>query len=122
MSLLAKSVETIRAFVPAQDFALSKRFYADLGFELGFENDQLAVFSLGETSFYLQNHTWDGASENFVMLLRVNDLELWWTKVEPLAAQYGVRVRPPKDEPWGAREIHLLDPTGVLWHIARFHT
>ena len=31
----------IKAFVPARDFALSKRFYADLGFSVAWSNDDL---------------------------------------------------------------------------------
>ena len=32
----------IEAFVPARDFALSKRFYPDLGFTLAWSDDDLA--------------------------------------------------------------------------------
>ena len=113
--------DLIRPFVPARDWALSKRFYADLGFTKTFDDDAtLAVFTLGATSFYLQNVMWDGAAQNYMLLLRVDDVEAWWAKVEPIARAYGVRVRPPQDEPWGARNLHLMDPSGVLWHIAQF--
>jgi hypothetical protein len=41
----------IKAFVPAKDFELSKRFYADLGFELAWSSGDLAYFHGGGTSF-----------------------------------------------------------------------
>jgi hypothetical protein len=28
----------------------------------------------------------------------------------------GVRLRQPTDFPWG-REIHIIDPGGVCWHV-----
>ena len=112
----------LRPFVPARDFELSKRFYADLGFEPGFANEQLAVFGLGATSFYLQNYCWEGVDQHYMLTLIVDDVEAWWPKVRDIADRYGVRAREPKDEVWGAREIHLIDPTGVLWHIAQFRT
>ena len=34
MSDLSETALTIRPFLPAADFGLSKRFYADLGFEM----------------------------------------------------------------------------------------
>ena len=122
MSDPGPTARLLRPFVPARDFALSRRFYADLGFEEGFSNDELAVFSLGATSFYLQNYCWDGVDQHYMLTLVVDDVEAWWPKVREVAARYGVRVREPKDEVWGAREIHLIDPTGGLWHIAQFGT
>ena len=35
-----------------------------------------------------------------------------------LAANFGVRPpTPPKLYPWGLREVHVIDPAGVLWHF-----
>jgi catechol 2,3-dioxygenase-like lactoylglutathione lyase family enzyme len=47
----------IKAFVPARDFDLSKRFYQDLGFTLAWSSDDLAYFRHGQSSFLLQNST-----------------------------------------------------------------
>jgi catechol 2,3-dioxygenase-like lactoylglutathione lyase family enzyme len=44
----------IEAFVPSRDFALSKRFYQDLGFELAWSSDDLAYFRNGDSGFLLQ--------------------------------------------------------------------
>jgi hypothetical protein len=52
------------------------------------------------------------------------DFELCQRESAGLAAKYGVRIVPPKEEPWGAkgaRVIHVIDPTGILWHISQFH-
>ena len=37
----------VKAFVPARDFALSKQFYQDLGFELAWSDDDLAYIICG---------------------------------------------------------------------------
>jgi uncharacterized glyoxalase superfamily protein PhnB len=115
------TAEVLRPFVPARDWALAKSFYLDVGFEKTFDDETtLAVFQLGSVSFYLQNLMWDGAAQNYMLLLRVDDVEAWWAKIQPIAERYGVKTRPPQEEPWGARDLHLLDPSGVLWHIAQF--
>jgi hypothetical protein len=44
-----------KAFVPAKDFALSKLFYQDLGFEIPCSSDDLAYVRHGNASFLLQN-------------------------------------------------------------------
>jgi hypothetical protein len=44
-----------KAFVPSKDFGLSKRFYQDLGFDLGWSSEDLAYFSHGNSSSLLQN-------------------------------------------------------------------
>jgi hypothetical protein len=41
------SVVEIKAFVPSKDFALSKRFYQDFGFNLGWSSDHSLIFTTG---------------------------------------------------------------------------
>jgi predicted lactoylglutathione lyase len=48
-------VLSLRPFVPARDFAVSKRFYAGLGFRLSHEGEDVAMLKLGGCSFILQN-------------------------------------------------------------------
>jgi hypothetical protein len=36
-----------------------------------------------------------------------------------LAANYGVKVNPPEDRPWGIRDFVVVDPTGVLWRVGQ---
>jgi hypothetical protein len=44
-----------KACVPSRDFALSKRFYQGLGFDLAWSSEELAYFRHGNSSFLLQN-------------------------------------------------------------------
>lgn len=108
-----------KAFVPARDFALSKKFYQDLGFEVAWSSEDLAYLRHGNASFLLQN--FKDAPDNFMMHLLVEDVDAWWEHVQDqgLAATYGVKVEPPADRPWGMRDFVIVDPTYVLWRIAQ---
>lgn len=111
----------IKAFVPAKDFELSKRFYADLGFELAWSSDDMAYFHAGGASFLLQRFYVKEHADNFMMHMLVEDVESWWRHVtsNQLGEKYGVRVLPPADQPWGIRDFTVDDPTGVLWRIGQ---
>lgn len=115
-----KTVE-IKAFVPAQDFALSRRFYQDLGFTVAWSDDDLAYIRHGDSSFLLQNFYNPEHAGNFMMHMLVEDVDAWWDHIEKqeLAKKYGVKAEPPEDRPWGLRDFIIVDPTGVLWRIAQ---
>ena len=111
----------IKAFVPARDFALSKRFYQDLGFEVAWSSDDLAYVRHGSSSFLLQNFYNKEQADNFMMHLLVNDVEAWWDHIQAqgIVAKYGVLAQPPEDRSWGLRDFPIADPTGVLWRIGQ---
>jgi hypothetical protein len=114
----------IKAFVPAKDFAVSKAFYADMGFEQRSEFADIAFFSHGSCSFLLQNFFEPAHAQNMVMHLLVQDVRAWFAQIAlaDLAVHYkahGVRITPLKDQPWGMTEFVVIDPSGVCWHIAQ---
>ena len=111
----------MKAFVPSKDFALSKRFYQDMGFELAWSSEDLAYFRHGNSSFLLQNFYEQAHADNFMMHLLVEDVEAWWGHLQDqgLPAKYSAKVEPPSDKPWGLRDFVLVDPTGVLWRIGQ---
>ena len=115
------SLETIeaKAFVPAKDIEVSKRFYVDLGFDLTWTGDDLAQFECGPSKFLLQHFYSAEHANNFMMSLLVADCDAWWQRVvdRKLVERYGVRAKPPEDQPWGMRDFPLTDPAGVLWRI-----
>ena len=115
------NLETIelKAFVPAIDFGLGKRFYRDLGFNIPWSSEELAYLYAGNCSFLLQNTHGRAIAEPFTLHLLVEDVASWWQLVEEhrLAERYGVRAEPPGDRPWGVREFVLDDPSGVEWRI-----
>lgn len=111
----------IKAFVPARDFALSKRFYQDLGFEIPWSDDDLAYVRLGECSFLLQNFHVPEHTANFQMHLLVESVDDWYAALmaRDIAGRYGVALGTPQDQPWAMRDFTLFDPSGVLWRIAQ---
>ena len=119
LNLKAKEIMT---FVPAQGrYEEAIRFYEEVGFEIDWRDDTIAVIRKDTCRFFLQNISYEWAEGNFMMSLEVDDLDAWWKHLESLrlAENYsGVKLRSPEDYPWGKREIHLIDPCGVLWHIA----
>ena len=56
-----------------------------------------------------------------MMFLLVEDVDEWWRHIQEcgIAEKFDVTLKPPQDYPWGMREIHMLDPTGVLWHFGQ---
>ncbi|HSM22349.1 MAG TPA: VOC family protein [Rubrivivax sp.] len=111
----------IKAFVPAKDFELSKRFYQALGFTMPFSDDELAYLHCGDCSFLLQNFHVPEHTANFQMHLLVQDVDAWHAHVtsERLAERFGVRIGAPENQPWAMRDFVLFDPSGVLWRIAQ---
>lgn len=114
--------ESARPFLPALDFATSKAFYDALGFELELDADDVAIYRIGSSSFLLQRYYQKEWAENFMMQLLVDDLDAWWARIESLdlSARYGVPApKPPAMQPWGLRIAYVVDPSGVLWHVAQ---
>ena len=111
----------IKAFVPASDFALSKAFYVELGFEIPWSDEELAYVRHGETSFLLQDFNEPEFIKNFQMHLLVENVDDWHSRVvaSGVAARYGIEVGDPFDQPWAMRDFTLLDPSGVLWRVAQ---
>jgi catechol 2,3-dioxygenase-like lactoylglutathione lyase family enzyme len=116
MGTTLRSIEA-KAFVPARDFELAKRFYQAIGFELVWLTPQLAYFRHGQSCFLLQNFYVKEHSDNFKMHLWVENVDDWWTHVSAVAGQFGITVEEPADRPWGMRDFPLIDPSGVLWRI-----
>ncbi|OQW62862.1 MAG: glyoxalase [Nitrospira sp. ST-bin5] len=114
-------ITEIKAFVPAQDFEISKQFYKDLGFTMASEGGGVAYFHFEHVSFLLQDFCAASLAENFMMHILVEDVEAWWTHVlaSGVASKYGVRVTDIESQPWRMRDFCLSDPSGVLWRIGQ---
>ena len=115
-----KTIE-IKAFVPAKDYALSKRFYKDMGFTMASDTDGIAYFHCGATSFLLQDFYVKELADNFMMHMLVHDVDAWWSTLQAsnLAGNYGVQISPIVEQPWRMRDFVVFDPSGVLWRIGQ---
>jgi uncharacterized glyoxalase superfamily protein PhnB len=121
MSKIPSGTELARPFMPARDFDLSKRFYEALGFTKVLDSE-VAIFNAGSGGFILQRYYQKEWAENFMMQLIVDDLDAWWAHIQSLDLPKRFSVPPPKApamQPWGLREAYVVDPSGVLWHVAQ---
>ena len=111
----------LKPFVPAYDFALSRHFYADLGFTEASEVGGVAYFHHEEASFLLQDFYNKELAENLMLHLLVEDVAAWHARIEStgLAQRYSVRQSAIVQQPWRMRDFTLSDPSGVLWRIAQ---
>jgi catechol 2,3-dioxygenase-like lactoylglutathione lyase family enzyme len=114
-------VVEIKAFVPAGDFELSKRFYQDIGFTMASDGGGIAYFHCGNASFLLQDFCTPALAEHFTMHLLVEDVDAWWARIKHSGAveKYGVKLGEVESQPWRMRDFCLTDPSGVLWRIAQ---
>lgn len=111
----------IKAFVPARNFELSRRFYLDLGFQENWGDGQICELELDGYRFLLQNFYVQEHAGNFMMSLTVENADDWWEHIQSIGLlnKYNLRIaRSPEFQPWGLYVLYLTDPTGVLWHIA----
>jgi predicted enzyme related to lactoylglutathione lyase len=111
---------TLYPFVPSgPDFEAAIAFFAELGFARQWQHEGLAGLRFGGAYFMLQKIDVPEWQKNQMITFEVDDLEAYWSQIDAkgLAARFpGVRTRPPTDLPWG-REIHIIDPAGVCWHV-----
>ena len=110
----------LKAFVPAKDLEISKRFYIELGFQELWGNNEVCELELDGYRFLLQKFFVKEHAHNFMMSLTVEDADSWWEHISTtgLKEQYDLHMaKPPEVQPWGLRVLYLSDPTGVLWHI-----
>lgn len=114
-------VTEIKAFIPSRDYALSKRYYQDLGYTLASEGGGVAYFRHGQASFLLQDGGADGGTGHLHMHLLVSDVDAWWRHVRDsgVVAKYGVTCTAIETQAWRMRDFCLTDPAGVHWHIAQ---
>ncbi len=117
----APETAALRPFLPTRDLAASRDFYVALGFTLVLDSD-VAILKIGHTSIILHPPIAEGATDNLMLQLMVDDLDAWWARIAAadLPARFGVPApKPPETQPWGLRVAYVVDPAGVLWHVAQ---
>lgn len=115
-------LKSIRPFIGAKNFELSRRFYSDLGFQEIVLSPNLSVFQTEGISFYLQAAYVKDWIDNSMIFLEVADVAQYWEMLLALdlPTKYeGVRLIPIQKYDWG-KECFLHDPSGILWHIGEF--
>ena len=117
------NASSIRPFIGAKNFDVSRAFYRDLGFEEKVLGDDMSVFKIGSLAFYLQNAYVQDWVDNTMIFLEVDNVKRYYDELVALnlPRKYeGARVTPIKQYDWG-RECFLHDPSGILWHFGEFN-
>ncbi|HMH23132.1 MAG TPA: hypothetical protein VK563_15215 [Puia sp.] len=114
--------KSIRPFIGAKNFELSRSFYRDLGFEESILSYNMSYFKTGGIGFYLQDAYVEDWINNSMVFLEVDDVGRYWKELLALdlAAKYeNVKLTPIRENDWG-RECFMHDPSGILWHFGEF--
>ena len=117
------NAKSIRPFIGAKDFEVSRMFYRDLGFEETVLSPDLSVFKTDNgIAFYLQKAYVKDWIDNTMLFMEVENVDIFWKSLNELnlTAKYkGVRLVPVRTMEWG-KECFVHDPSGILWHFGEF--
>lgn len=113
----------LRPFIPAKDFLVSKQFYSALGWQVEDLGHGLALVTLEEQHFYIQDYYLKEVAENAMLHITVQDAQAGYEHAAAIISDQkigGPRVQPPRRQPYGALVTFLHDPTGVLLHLCQW--
>ncbi|MCW3162248.1 VOC family protein [Chryseobacterium oryctis] len=119
---MVQNVRSIRPFIGSQNFALSRNFYKDLGFEEVVLEPKLSLFKWQNIGFYLQDAYVKDWLDNTMLFIEVENVEEFWINLLSLnlTEKYeNIKLTPIRTMPWG-KECFVHDPSGVLWHFGQF--
>lgn len=113
---------SIRPFIGAKNFQISRSFYQDLGFQEVVLGTDFSYFHTDKIGFYLQDAYVKDWIDNSMIFVEVDDTNRYYNEILALdlPKKYeGVRLIPVKELSWG-KECFLHDPSGILWHFGEF--
>ncbi|KFF23547.1 VOC family protein [Chryseobacterium vrystaatense] len=119
---MIQQVKSIRPFIGAGNFEISRNFYKDLGFEEVILDSKLSVFKKEQTAFYLQDYYAKDWIENTMIFMEVENTDEFWKELQALnlTEKYeSVKLTPVRTMDWG-KECFVHDPAGILWHFGEF--
>jgi hypothetical protein len=118
-----QSANSIRPFIGAVDFELSRSFYNGIGFKESVISSNLIYYSINEKlGFYLQNAYVKDWVDNTMLFVEVDNVQEYWQQIQDLqlTQKYpSIRLSGIKVQDWGS-EFYLHDPSGILWHFGSF--
>ncbi|MBP6827666.1 MAG: hypothetical protein KA165_13980, partial [Saprospiraceae bacterium] len=96
--------KSIRPFIGARNFDLSRSFYRDLGFQESILSHNMSYFDTGGLGFYLQDAYVRDWVDNSMIFLEVDDVGRYWNELSALylTTKYaGVKLTPIREYDWG---------------------
>ncbi|WP_144282810.1 VOC family protein [Chryseobacterium echinoideorum] len=119
---MKQNIKSIRPFIGTKNFAVSREFYKNLGFEENILQPKLSVFKKGSLAFYLQDYYAKEWIDNTMIFVEVENTDEFWEELSSLNLQEKyptVKLVQIKVMDWG-KECFLHDPSGILWHFGEF--
>jgi len=117
-------VISIRSFIGAKNYGVSKSFYQTLGWTINEIDNSMCYIQIVENKgFYLQRAYVKQWINNTMLFLEIENVEAYLEKIKALNLEdqfKGVRLSDIVIQEWG-KEFFLHDPSGVLWHFGCFH-
>ena len=117
------NAKSLRPFIGAKNFEVSRSFYRDLGFEETILSADMSVFKTGTMAFYLQNAYVKDWIDNTMIFLEVENVSNFWNELTTLnlTEKYeSIKLVPIRNLDWG-KECFVHDPSGILWHFGEFN-
>jgi len=115
------TVKGITAFIPAQDYNVSRQFYNNLGFTEVDNNDKATYFMHSNVGFWLQDYYVEDFANNFMLCIYVEDLDTWWQRIQKMNFdrhyKQNAKVHAAPHDQKGGYMLQISDPSGVLWHF-----
>lgn len=119
---MSDAIKSIRPFIGAKDYELSRSFYRELGFQEVVLFHNMCLFKTDRLGFYLQNAYVEDWINNSMIFLEVEDIDVYYKDLLALDLpnKYkGAKLSPVKQFDWG-KECYLHDPSGILLHFGEF--
>ncbi len=106
----------IKAFIPSNDYAVSQRFYTEIGFTPEYVSNDLTLFQNGECVFFLQRFYNQELARNFMLQICVTDIQDAYNLCAKSTSK--TKITPIQQEPWG-KVFYLWGPSDELLHITQ---
>jgi catechol 2,3-dioxygenase-like lactoylglutathione lyase family enzyme len=99
--------------IPAKDVAESAEFFKRLGFSVATPMENYAIVERDSAEIHLTKSL-VSAPERTGCYLVVTDIDAMHSEL----VSKGVGLQPPIRQPWGLREMYVVDPSGNLIRFA----
>jgi len=117
------NAKSIRPFIGAKDFEVSRSFYRELGFKENVISPNMSFFESNGIGFYLQDANVKDWIDNTMVFMEVDDVDRFWEELVKLnlTSKYPkAKLVPVRKLDWG-KECFVHDPSGILWHFGEFN-
>ena len=105
-----RKAKSIRPFIGAKDYPLSRSFYRDMGFDEVVLSPDMSFFKTGEIGFYLQNAYVQDWVDNTMVFMEVDNADSYFKELSALnlPSKYAnVRLTPVRVDYWEIGRAHV---------------